>query len=78
MFSPAHILSFICVNLGGAAWGLSFACVGALVGLPLSLALSFVAHDRKLLLLSPPGHSWDHMGWIEPRTASTSTSVQTG
>lgn len=38
MFSPAHILSFICVNLGGAAWGLSFACVDALVGLPLSLA----------------------------------------
>lgn len=37
MFSPAHILSFICVNFGGAGSGVVFARVGAVVGLCLSL-----------------------------------------
>lgn len=40
--------------------------------------LLFLAHDRKLLLLSPPGHLWDRTGWIEPCTALTSTSVPMG
>lgn len=99
MFSPAHILSFICVNFGGAGSGVVFARVGAVAGLCLSLGacsvwwrghcasvcagwarvpLLFLAWDRKLLLLSPAGRSWDRMGWIEPCTALTSTTVQTG
>lgn len=33
---------------------------------------------RKMPLLSPPGHSWDRTGWIEPCIALTSTTVPTG
>lgn len=37
----------------------------------------FLDHERKMLLFSLPGHSWDRMGWIELRIALISTTAQT-
>lgn len=40
--------------------------------------LSVLACERKMLLFSLPGHSWDHTGWIELCTALISMTVQMG